>query len=268
MNYMIAIPSYKRAQRLMTKKSTLSQINVQHTTMNFTFLFVREEEEEEYLKVAEHFGCGLVTIDVTNGIPETRDAILKYAYEHNVKKLIMIDDDIDIAYKPTPNKYITITDQDDYFNDMIDDLLVQCSPQTPIVGISARQFSQDKKGLSFNTRVIQVFCLYLSIIKKENFHFVDAGFPYMTDYFFILTFLQKGYQNVCINWFTRDDDSQTPGGCSIKRTVKNQSESAVALYRKFPDIVSLYVKTTGTWKEDRVNVRIKWRKAYVERSTT
>jgi len=262
LNYAIVIPSYKRAERLLNKKSTLSQIDKQ--TMDDVYLFVREEEEEEYLKVAEHFGCGLL-IHLSDGIPKTRDEIINWANLEGIEKLIMIDDDIDIAFKPTPRKYITITNEDGYFKQMIVDLLFNCDVEYPIVGISARQFSQDKKGIDLNTRVIQVFCLYMPIIKKENFHFTDAGFPFMTDYYFILTFLQKGYKNCCINWFTRDDDSQTPGGCSEFRTVENQSKSAVALYKKFPHLVSLYVKTTGTWKEKRVNVRIKWRKAYVEK---
>lgn len=262
LKYIIAIPSYKRADRLLNKKSTLSQID-KHT-MDNVYLFVRDEEEEDYLKVAEHFGCGLITITAYD-IPETRDQILQYAYEHDVEKLIMIDDDIDIAYKPTPKKYITITNNDGHFGTMIIDLLSYCASDCPIVGISARQFSQDKKGVDFNTRVIQVFCIHMPTIKKENFHFADAGFSFMTDYYFILTFLQKGYKNACLNWFTRDDDSQTPGGCSVFRTVENQSKSAVALYKKFPHLVSLYIKDTGTWSAQRVNVRIKWKKAFQEK---
>ncbi len=87
----------------------------------------------------------------------------------------------------------------------------------------------------------------------------------MTDYAFVLTMLQRGYHNICLNKYCRDDNTQTPGGCYSMRTVELASLSAVRLSKMFPGIAMPYVKNTGTWDEPRVNVRIAWKKAFKEK---
>ncbi|GAG21054.1 unnamed protein product, partial [marine sediment metagenome] len=155
--FMIAIPSYKRSDYLMNKVNTLDHMD--SWELERTWLFVREEEEEAYLPVAEKYGCGIATILLhpSDGIPETRDEIFRHAVDLNFKFLIMIDDDIDFAYKPNAKKYITMTgDNKMYFRAMIETMIIHCNYEVPVVGITARQFSQDKvKKFDCNTRIIQ-----------------------------------------------------------------------------------------------------------------
>lgn len=266
MKYAICIPSYKRADRLLHSTGQITLAYVHPSLFDKIYLFVREAEEESYLPVAEKFGIGLITIpNDTDGIRGTRDEILRWAISEELEYCIMIDDDLRLDYKPNARKYIRMIDGE-HFNHMIFDLIKYCGSKVPVVGITARQFSDEKvKDFDMDTRIIQVFCLYMPVIKKENIWFSQFSMQFMTDYAFVLTMLQHGYHNLCLNRYCRDDNSQTPGGCSEMRTVEIQNKSAVMLSALFPGIVTPYVKTTGTWKsEPRVNVRVAWRKAYHE----
>ena len=263
--FAICIPTYERSDRLMgLGQHTLAYIG--DSLNNNIFLFVRDKEEEAYLKVAEKYGVGLVTIpDSVDGIKGTRDEILRWAIGFDIDKLIMIDDDLRLDYKPNPKKYIRMVDGK-YFNQMIYALMFHCEKDVPVVGITARQFSDSKiTPYQVDTRIIQVFCLHVPTIKAEDIWFSQFDIPFMTDYAFVLTMLQKGHHNICLNKYCRDDNSQTPGGCSGVRTVELASKSAVRLSKMFPGIVTPYVKTTGTWDEPRVNVRISWKKAFKEK---
>ncbi|KKN59472.1 hypothetical protein LCGC14_0541840 [marine sediment metagenome] len=261
----IIIPSYRRANRLMKYNDNHTIAYIDPVSMRDTFLFIREEEKDNYNEVALKYGCSLILLHIpkSKGIPETRDAILDYARDHEVEKLIMIDDDLQLNSKPDAKTYIRMRSERNDFAKMVTDLEHFCSQEFPVVGITARQFSMEKtKSYDINTRIIQVYCLYMPIIKTSKIRFSDAGFPFMTDYYFILSLLQAGHKNLCLNTYCRDDRSQTSGGCKEMRTAENQSKSAVGLYKKFPDLVTLYQKETGTWQESRINVRIAWRKTW------
>lgn len=263
MKFAICIPSYQRAERLLYSQGQITLAYVATTLLDKTYLFVRESEEESYLPVAEKYGVGLITVpDDVNGIKGTRDCILDWAKEQELEKCIMIDDDIRLDWKPDARTYKRMIGGE-YFDRMIADLLDVCRPDYPVVGITARQFSNNKTEYAdFDTRIIQVFCLHMPTILKAGIRFSQFAAPFMSDYYFVLSMLQTGYHNICLNHYCRDDNTQTPGGCSSVRTVENASKSAVTLSKAFPGIVTPYVKTTGTWSENRVNVRISWKKAF------
>ena len=262
---MIFIPSYKRADRLFEHNANHTLSYMDRLSLDDTFICVRNEEANSYLKVADKYGCRIIGLDIPPeaGIPETRDSIIEHAILMNCNKFIMIDDDLRLDVKPDARTYIRMNPEKDDFHKMVSDLNFHCTEEYPVIGITARQFSMEKiKPYDINNRIIQVYCIYIPVILKTRIRFSTAGFPFMTDYYFILSLLQAGYKNKCLNTYCRDDNAQTPGGCAETRTIENQSKSAVALYKKFPHLVSLYQKDTGTWKEPRVNARIAWRKAW------
>lgn len=268
-NFIIAIPSYKRAERLMKKIGPLNITS--EDLMNQTFLFVREEETEEYLPVAEKFGCGLIPIVMMpeEGIPETRDRILEHCFDMGIKKLIMIDDDVNFAIHDLNKKKANYYTMDEnMYADMIFELLNHTDEENALTGITARQFSNNRMNqVDTNGRIIQVSCMHIPTIEREGFHFT-YGAPYCSDYFFVLSMLTQGFGNKILNTYTRDDNANEAGGCSVKRTADLQNKSAVALYKLFPEVVSLHQKSNGTWKEPRINPHIQWKKAfglYVER---
>lgn len=268
-NFVIAIPSYKRADKIIKSENT-TLTYMTSFLLNKTYLFIRDEEMEmeEYSEVYGKYSLGGISVlpNITKHIPETRDKIISkvlncYSYEY----LIMIDDDIQFAYRPNfDNHYMKQTPE--IFEQMITKLLDNCNENCPLTGIVPRQFSNKfKEPIKENWRIIQVFCMHLPTIKKENIKFMDANIDYMTDYYFTLSLLQKGYKNKVLTQYTRDDIMQSPGGCSIYRTVENTNKSAVSLHKLFPNIVKPYIKSSGTWNEPRVNVRVSWKKAYREK---
>jgi len=264
-DFMIGIPSYKRGKHLMDHVNTLDHMD--EWELSHTWLIVREEEEGAYIPVAEKYGCGIETICISPecGIPQTRDEMLRIAYEIGYKKLIMIDDDLRLDYKPNSRKYIRMTGNNKiYFRAMIESMLELCESANPVVGITARQFSDTKTAVyERNSRIIQVYCWDLkTVIEKANISFSEIGIPFMTDYYVIIRLLTLGYGNIILNRWCRDDRTQIPGGCAETRTAKSQSQCALKLAKAFPSIVTPYWKTSGTWNEKRINVRVAWRKAY------
>ena len=208
------------------------------------------------------------------GIAKTRDIILKamgnldisasLTFSPDTRHAFMIDDDIKFAYKPHAKKYIVPSPEQ--MEEMIREMCDMTNEHFPIGGISARQFSNDKHDkYDHNTRIIQVYCFYLPIVLNTGIRFSYSGQPFMTDYRFIMSYLKEGYPNIVLNRFTRDDNSQTPGGCFEQRTADNHSKSAIALYRQFPDCTRLVNKYTGTWKELRVNAQIQWKKCFASK---
>lgn len=263
-NYIIAIPTYKRSDILIKRVGPLQIIPAD--MMNNTYLFVREEELEAYLPVAEHFGCGVlpVFIDPDAGIPETRDAILEHCIGKGIEYLIMMDDDLKLAvHDLTKTKANYYTMDESMFKLMILDLLHYTDESNILTGITARQFSNVRTTtLTRNNRIIQLYCMHMPTIAAQGFHFT-YGAPFITDYYFVLSMLVKGYTNIILNEYTRDDKANAPGGCSEMRTVENQNKSAVMLYKQFPEVVRLVQKNNGTWTEPRINPIVSWKKAYL-----
>ncbi len=265
MKYAICIPSYMRAGRLMcTDTHTLASIHPSCT--DHTFLFVRPTEMKEYLPVAEKYGVGLIELSpVTGNIVETRDEILKWGEEEHVEKLFMMDDDLQLFWKPDSSTFVKMTDGN-HFDFMIKTMIAICDPATPIVGITPRQFSNTKTDYAeMDAKIIQVFCFHMETILDEEMSFGRFGIPFKTDYAFVLMMLQRGYHNVSLNRFCRNDVPQRPGGCSEMRSVKNDNMSARGLAKIFPDLVTPCYKMGTVWKEQRLDVRIRWKKAFREK---
>ncbi len=262
--YKIVIPTHKRAEHLLNKKGNNTLRYIGPAMRDRTYIAIREEEEPEYLRVAERFGVGMnhLFLKEEEGIPETRDVILEEASKEGWEHLIMIDDDLKFATRSLGNKYTTFDEEGQEFGKMIMELMVQCDEGVPLVGITARQFSNDKPSYSGNTRIIQLLCFHMPTIVSTGLTFTGSGMRYMTDYYFTLSLLQCGYRNLCLNTYTRDDIAQFPGGCSVRRTVDLYNESARKLKKHFPDLVRLEWKTGGTWKAPRITPYVSWKKAF------
>ena len=262
-NYIIAIPSYKRYEMILNKRNALDYFDDE--LLKKTKLAIRIIESEEYLPVFNKYkGLGTYFLNnTTSGIVETRNNILKHSMLAYTK-LIMIDDDTAFAFRPNLNGNMYTNQSKKMFREMIKELLYYCGCNYPIVGITARQFSNTKTNIKDeNTRIAQVYCLHLPTLKKENIQFGEGSLTCMEDYYLIIKMLKLGYKNLCLNQYTRDDTkTQRPGGCAETRTAKSHSNSARRLCKMFPDIVVPYIKNNGTWKEKRINVRVKWKKAF------
>jgi len=259
-DYMITIPTYKRAGTLLRKNNTLDYFD--EKLLKKTKIVIRNFEVYDYLPVLKKYkGLTAYCIkDDTDGIVETRDKIFDLATDY--EKLIVIDDDIRFALRPNLDGTYRKQTQEN-FSTMIEKMLYYCGFNYPIVGITARQFSNTKTNeTDENKRIIQVWTFHIPTIKKVGIRYSDAGTLWMTDYYITLTMLTLGYKNLVLNRYTKDDDVQMPGGCAETRTAKDHSNSARILCRLFPDLLTPTIKNTGAWKERRLNVRVSWKKAF------
>ncbi len=262
-NYLIGIHSYRRGDWLLEDHPNSLALMSKKIIAN-TIIFIRKEERESYLGVAEKFGVVLRCVDVPKEsyLALTRDIMLDYAIENNYTHYIMLDDDIRFASRPNLNsEYFPLTKET--FEVMIKEVLLMCSDEYPITGVVARQFSNNFDTIyRENQRIIQLMCIHIPTIRKDRVYFNALDLVCMSDYFFVLSYLKKGYKNRVITTFTRDDKMQTEGGCSVYRTAQTVSDSAIKLHKAFPDCVSLAYKRTGTWKEERIDVKMQWKKAF------
>jgi len=261
-NYLIGIHSYKRGDWLLKYVNSLTVMS--ENIISNTKIFIRREEYENYLDVANKFNVNLECIDVAKEsyLALTRDIMLDYAIKKDYTHYIMLDDDIRFAIRPyLSGVYRTSTKET--FEKMINEVIAICDNEYPITGIVARQFSNNFNMLyRENQRIIQLMCIHIPTIKKDRVYFNALNLSCMSDYYFVLSYLKKGYKNKVITMYTRDDKMQTEGGCSVYRTPKMVSNSAIKLYRAFPDCVTLAYKNTGTWKEERIDVKMQWKKAF------
>jgi len=261
-NYLIGIHSYKRGNWLLKYVNSLSLMS--ENIISNTKVFIRREDFDNYLGVMGKFGVNLECVDVPKEsyLALTRDIMLDYAIRNNYTHYIMLDDDIRFAIRPHLNgEYRTSTKE--IFEKMIEEVISICNDEYPITGIVARQFSNNFDTLyRENQRIIQLMCIHIPTISKDRVYFNAINLSCMSDYYFVLSYLKKGYKNKVITMYTRDDKMQTEGGCSVYRTTEMVSASAIKLYKAFPDCVTLAYKNTGTWKENRIDVRMQWKKAF------
>lgn len=268
MKYRILIPTYKRARLMMdpNRRHTVDWFSKE--LLKKTSLALREEDADNYDPVLEKYeGLGSVILEEhPKNIVQTRDELLEYCY--NFDYVITMDDDLKFAYKPyidentlDAKKYITMDEETS--EEMVDDLIRHCDDLHPIVGITARQFSNEKTAVyEENTRLIQVTCIKSDVWAKEHIYYGDSGMEFASDYYFTLEWLARGYKNRVLNRYTRDDVAQAKGGCETYRTAEMHTESMKKLYKLFPEVVSLKWKNNGTWEEPRLNCSVRWKKAF------
>lgn len=270
---LIAVPSYRRAERLMERRNTLDFIS--ERWRENVMLFVRDEEEADYLPVAVKYGMDmkLIPFYAYSGKPfgwgHTMDYMMNYAAAEGYTHLITIDDDLTMAYRPEPKKYITF--RPEHF-DLMMESLITTDENIPLAGILPRQYSQDHVApIEYNGRIMQLFSFYMPAFRDpKGFRFAYNGPMYMSDLYFTLRTLQAGIRNKVFTAFTRDDVFNAPGGCeAVGRTTEEHAKSAVFIRNAFPDLVTLRVREPAKNNKNdmgcRVGTIVKWSKAFKEK---
>lgn len=259
----IIIPSYRRANRLLQTKNTLTDMPIHWRER--TALFVREEERADYAELAEYYGVNLesftpVCEPYTNnrfGWGHTMDAIFdKYTTEQ--ERFVVMDDDLAL-FNHDHGKYSPI----DW--DAMMEALLSTDEEYPLASILPRQFSQNHlEPVEYNTRMMQVFSVFSDKLRYKYRFARDSGMMYMTDMFFTLNTLQHGVKNKVYTTFVRNDVPNTPGGClALGRDAASHGKDAFRLRQHFPHLVTLYQKEAGNWEKGTIGTRVQWRKAYL-----
>lgn len=244
-DYVIAIPSYKRAEIL--KKNTLNYLQNQKINKNKIYIFVANKKEYDlYKKTLPNYYKKLVIGIV--GMGNIRNFITDYFPEKT--KIFNMDDDIKGLIKLTKernkkngSKAISRPFKNNDLHKFINDGFNECKKKNlSLFGIypAANPFFM-KKRITYDLRYIigSVWGnindknLKVSLDDKEDF---ERSIKHYKQYGGVVRF-----ENITAN---------TPymtctGGMQVLRTNKRILESAKYLANKYPDLCTYYIKKKG-----------------------
>ena len=239
---------------------TLGRRNVQETWNNlpvylrgFTRFVVDESEATQFQ--------GLPCVILPPGCKGI-GAVRQHIIDISKGAVLMLDDDLRFASRRS--------DDPTKFEDAADESIVLAFGQMfglltryALVGMSTREGGNRDTSLEvYNTRILRVLGYRADILKREGIRFDRV--PVMEDFDVALQLLERGYENVRVNWMVQDQrGSNLAGGCSTYRTMAVQAEAAHALHALHPDVVTVVEKETKTaWGgQKRTDVRIQWKMA-------
>ena len=243
----IIIPSSGRSW-LLTKKNLTLDI-VKRSGRDYIIL-VPEPEYKDYAvydNVLPMPGC--------RSVARAYHLAFEFARAHGYKRVCLMDDDTRI-YKLRPDMRLTSV-QGPECADVFNKLFGYCGPKTPITGLAIRVWAQKWNGaIRFNNSLKGLMCLYLPELASD----FEWGYQSMFDLNYILSNIHAGRNVLQLTHYVEDDDNkylQTHGGCTKYRTVQGITESALALYHKFPNEVALVSKNYNG--ERGLSTRITWR---------
>lgn len=240
---------------------TLSRPSVQETWSNLpvevqrnTKLVVDADEAPLY----SGYPCVVLPSGI-RGIGKVREWICLNAEE---PKVLMLDDDLRFAHRRgderTRFREARNSEVMEAFS-QIEQLLNKYAH----VGMSTREGgNRETQDFIKNSRTLRVLAYRVDILYEEGISF--SRLPVMEDFDVHLSLLERGYENVRLNWIVQDQrGSGLAGGCSTYRTSEVQSKAAHLLASHHPKFVSVVQKTTKTaWGGGtRTDVRIQWKDA-------
>lgn len=225
-----------------------------------TFLVVPESEMLQYEHDAKVHRCALVGCP-HKGIGPTRQFIISASYPRPV---CMLDDDLRFFKRRHDDR----TKFEDAYQGDMDLMLQQIERQLQkfaAVGVCPREGGNRYPDHAyFNCRLLRVLAYDTIVLSRLGVRFDDI--PVMEDFYVALTLLTQGYENLMLSdWCHNQRGSNERGGCSQYRTMDVQKQAAHKLAEMFPDFVTVVTKTTKTaWGgQERTDVRVQWKKAYV-----
>jgi len=274
----IAIPSYKRAQWLLTGE-TNALIGISKEEMRNTFLVVREAEAGDYHYVAEKFGCQLriIPMELTDANPdfnirETRDFIFD-AFLEECKYLFVIEDDqrLDMRANDKGN-YCKMDNVDVEFAKAME-LVKRVDMEAPMASFLPRLFCVGKSQTFayMNADWTQVTMYYSPFFLLHSEYRYKFGPKYMEDYSFGFKVATAGYgimiftdyvkQDVLIG--TRCETTPEHGGCNaLGRKTEELDKCALEIAQRYPEYATAYVKVRpSTWGDKpTLGLRTAWAK--------
>lgn len=268
-NYMIGIPSRKRAFMIKTRRGFWRHFKPGSTKKYPITMVVREEEKEEYSKtiLEEGLYVEIASIKDDATIAEKRDFLIQEAIRKQKEYLFIADDDISIYYREESlsSKYSCKLEEvfkRETFDNALYECIKLCNETYPLVGFPLKQGSFALKYMfPKNIQILHFVCYHVPTLKKEGIRATGLNTTFMSDRYVELSLLEKGYMSLgncrfCIG----DINTGYKGGCSETRTVELQEKAAHKLCERFPEHVSLKRKENGFWDEPRYDCTILWKK--------
>lgn len=253
------MPSLGRANLGLT--GTLAQLLEQDNL----FLVVAPDEVRSYREATDD-RVSILSCPVQGDIAATRRWIGQWAQQLNFRKFVVMDDDLGLLVRRSPETWQLRQSSLDEVGDMlrtIEGLLDEYAH----VGVSAREGNNragegDAPLLQENTRTYRVLAY-----QTDMFLGVEHGrVRVMEDFDVNLQLLRQGHKNACLfYWAQGQKMTNAPGGCSTWRTHEVHEESARRLAELHPGLVSLrekHNKTDADGFGTRTEVTIQWKRAY------
>jgi hypothetical protein len=133
------------------------------------------------------------------------------------------------------------------------------------VAVRHREMAQDEHDVEYCVRALRALAYDVRELRRLKVRF--DRMTVMEDFDVTLRLLRMGHPNAVISTFVQNQRaSGSPGGCSTYRTMETQKQGALALARAHPDFVKVVTKQTKAiaWNaQERMDVEIQWKKAYL-----
>ena len=251
----ICIPTYKRSHNQITLQSIPDQL------LSSTYLFCNKFEEKDL----QEYNVNVVVMpDDIKGIGRVRQFILDYNYDSD--KILYLDDDLTFLRRDDGTTKLRKIGKENFL-ELYNWFIKQLDKNYGIAGLSMQGGNNRYEGNSVEFgRIYSVYALKISTLKNHNIRFDEI--EVMEDFNVVLDLLRHGYRSIINTQFAHTQKaSNQPGGCSDSgRTKEVQESSAIYLAGKHAPFVMLVKKKSKNWvgMEERVDVRISWKKAYRE----
>lgn len=266
----VFIPSMDRAGALFDKISTLTYIK---NVPNDVFVVVPPDQAQRYRSTLFNHGRQDVAVleCPEKGIARTRHWIGMLCKKKNVKKFVMMDDDLNFAVRVShegnslrPQKHDDTLAMLKWTEDALTDYAhAAVSPRDAAKTESVQEGAMPLTLL--NKRTLR----YLAYRTKEFLAMEHGRVQVMEDFDVNLQLIRAGYFNIQSYWWTNDQrQTGSPGGCASYRSLQVQDESARRLAELHAPFVKLRFKEnkgqvvkSAKEMQKRTEVTIYWEKA-------
>lgn len=248
---MIYIPSLSRATAVHT---------LLYTAQHPVTLVVTPAEYDLYKR--HHPGIPILTPDI-KGIAKTRQFIIDTTPHQYI---FFADDDGRFFVRPdlALPKLVSIKDNPEEQTKMWS-AVFRALRSFPMVGVSYRSGNNHVNARhKDNTKLFSFWGVDVHKIRELGINIGHMNV--MEDFYLNLSLLTRGYRTRCYyKWAWDQQTSNAPGGCSVYRTLDYHNAGARQLHAAFPEFVTLVSKKPKSgWfgDQERLDVRVQWKKAY------
>jgi len=193
-------------------------------------------------------------------ITPTREFIREWCSTQNVKKAIMLDDDLEFYVRKSNQDWHLRVPKPSEVKSML--LWVeQLLDDYAHVGVSGREGNNYMKNrITYNCRYMRLLAYRVRDWNECVYHT-----EIMEDFDINLQLLLKGKPSAVIYHYAQgQNQTNAPGGCSTWRTHELHERNANLLADLYPDVVKTRKKENKTGGEfgTRTEVTIQWKKAF------
>lgn len=261
---MIAIPSRGRSQQVMGDRDTLKCLSPKLREHTFLFNHIEDEDKYQYPgvqdRVAEIIPLGYWSIG------EKRRQMAVEASKRGYKKIMMIDDDINLLVRRAPDNWQLRYTEDDESVDMVQEVSDLLGLGYAQISLGARE-GNNRLGLGGPGSVVDNYRgMRANAFWVDEFLSLEHGrVPVMEDFDISLQLLRKKRKTgVTVFWATGQRATNTEGGCALWRTHQLHESAVYKLIELHPGLVHPRVKQNKGGGEfgTRVEATIMWKKAY------